>query len=120
MKRNKKVLIIDDEANIRINFKRFFEKFSINVDTAGSAAEALKFCDKNNYALILLDINLSDMNGIELLKMIKKQYLSTNVVMLTGLPSLDKELLAAENGAVGFMRKPFDLQKLKDIINNIL
>ncbi len=120
MKINKKVLIVDDEANIRKNFKRFFEKFSINVDTSGSAAEALKFCDKNIYALIFLDVNLPDINGIELLEMIKEKYSSTKVVMITGDANPEKELKAIEKGASGFLLKPCDLQELRGVISNIL
>ncbi len=117
---NKKVLIVDDEMDIRRNCKQFFEKFSINVDAAGSAAEALKFCDRNIYALVFLDVGPPDMNGFEFLEMLKKKYVSTKVVMITGDASPEKELEAFEKGASGFLTKPFDLQELKAIISKLL
>ncbi|MBU2528154.1 response regulator [bacterium] len=121
LKRSKKVLIIDDEANIRESCKQFFEKFGINVDTAVSAEEAFKLCDKNIYALVFLDINLKDaISGFELLEILKKKYSSTKLVMMSEYATIEQELKAIENGAAGFLPKPFDLQGLRAIVNKLL
>lgn len=82
-----KALIIEDEQFIRDIYKRQLEKAGITVDGFGNGAEGLQSISQNKYNIILLDIMLPDLNGLEILKQIKQNPASKNipVIMLTNL-----------------------------------
>lgn len=113
-----KLLIVDDEQDILSTLNRFFSLHSFDIITAQSAAEALKVIEKEKVNVALIDINMPEMDGIELLKNIKKWDFSIQVIMMTAYSTFDKTLRSLEMGAVDYILKPFDnLDDVLDLIN---
>lgn len=115
---NIKLLIVDDEEEILSTLKRFFALHDFDTTTANSAAEALKIMEKEKINIALMDINMPEMDGIELLSRIKKRDFSIQVIMMTAYSTFDKTLRSLEMGAVDYILKPFDnLDEVLDLIN---
>jgi DNA-binding NtrC family response regulator len=113
-----KVLLIDDEQDFLDTLGERMRDRGMNVSTAVSAGEALKKVDTESYDAIVLDLMMPEMDGLELLKAIKKKRPELQVILLTGHASLDKGIQAMKLGAVDFLEKPADLklltQKIKE------
>jgi len=107
MKQKYKILIVDDEEDILCVLKKHMEMEGYVVDTAQSAAEAFEMIKKDKYHILLTDIVMPGMDGIELLKEIKKYDALTQVIMMTGYSTMDKTLSSLEYGANDYILKPF-------------
>ena len=114
-----KVLVVDDEQDVQMLFEQKFRAESrtgeIEVHFAFSAEEALLLLGKNGIAefvLILSDINMPGINGIQLLKIIKEKYPEIKVFMITAYGDDDNYQSAMQNGADGFLTKPLAFDDL--------
>jgi len=115
-----KVMVVDDESMICETLKVFFHSMGINtIKTAGSGETALSEIKNERYDYIFMDIMMPGINGIETLKKIKEINQYTNVVIMTGYPSMDTVITAMRNGASDFLIKPFRLQDVKIILERI-
>ena len=115
---NIKLLIVDDEEEILSTLSRFFAIHDFDVATANSAAGDFKIIEKEKINIALMDINMPEMNGIDLLSRIKKRDFSIQVIMMTAYSTFDKTLRSLEMGAVDYILKPFDnLDDVLDLIN---
>ncbi|MGR3176338.1 MAG: sigma-54 dependent transcriptional regulator [Candidatus Scalindua sp.] len=110
-----KVLIIDDEENIRITFEDFFSDEGYEVATAADYDEALTIIDESDFDLILADINLKGKTGIDLLREVKVRKLNCPVIMITGAPDIDTAADALRLGAFDYISKPVQLESLMHI-----
>ncbi|MCM8800541.1 MAG: response regulator [Candidatus Omnitrophica bacterium] len=112
-----KILVVDDEKSIR-DFLRLFlkKKGYTNVRTVENGQEALKAIQKEEFNLVLLDVKLPGMDGIELLRQIKKINKDTAVIMITGYPDEKKVKEAMQEGAYDYIIKPFDLFYLELVL----
>ena len=107
MQRN--ILIVDDESDMLQLLKRSLEPdLGCRIETAESAQQALQELSRNPFDLVLADIKMPEMDGLELLELIKKQYPDLTVVMMTGYGTVDTAVKAMRNGAHDFVTKPFD------------
>jgi DNA-binding NtrC family response regulator len=115
-----KVLIVDDEAPIRRTLKDIltFEKYQ--VDEAADGLECLVQIKKTNYDVILMDIKMSKMDGMEALERIQTLSPDTPVVMISGHATIDTAVEAVKKGAFDFIEKPPDLNRLLITIRNAL
>lgn len=118
-----KILVVDDERAVKPLFNQWFEEeittgtFDFNFAySAEEAIEYLKTAGSSDIILILSDINMPGMNGIELLKLIKKAYPQLVVMIVTAYGNEYNYNLAMTHGADGFIEKPIDLPVLKDKI----
>ncbi len=102
-----KILILDDEEIIHLSLKRLFEDSDYLIDSAYTGQEALVKA-KNNYDLIISDIRMQGLSGIDVLHELKKRQTNTEVIMLTGYASLDTATDAINSGAFGYFMKPID------------
>lgn len=102
------VLIVDDEKLIRLLLSRALKKEGISVVDAGCGIEALEKIRKREFDLVILDLRLGDISGIDILKDLKKRSPQTKVIVVTayGSEEIQKEL--EEHGVNGFYEKPFD------------
>ena len=116
---NQKILVIDDEEPITMVVKASLED-KYDVATTNSALSAFKFMSNNKVDLVLLDIKMPAISGIEALKEIKKIHPKTDVIMLTAYASEDNKQKAKELGAYGFITKPFDVSELRSYIDRVL
>ena len=110
------LLIVDDEEDIREFAKSYFGKRGITVDTASGGGEALDKVDQFNPDLILLDITMDDMTGIEVLKKLREQGNDVSVIMVTGIEDAQTVNEANSWGIKGYIHKPLVLEELEKIV----
>jgi CheY-like chemotaxis protein len=116
MKNNIDILVIDDEQVILDAIKKItsFEGYSSHLSL--SANEALENIKNNEYSLILCDIMMPDVDGFELLSVLRQKRITTPIVITTGFSTLDNAVKALYEGAIGFIPKPFSIEELISII----
>jgi two-component system nitrogen regulation response regulator NtrX len=115
-----KILIVDDEASIRSSLKGILEDEGFLVKTAQTGEESLELLKSQNVDLVLLDIWLPQMNGLDVLKTIKSQDESPQVVMISGHGTIETAVKATKLGAHDFLEKPLSLEKVILTIQNAL
>ncbi len=115
-----KILIIDDEAGIRSTLRGILEDEGFAVESTESGEDGLELLKSENFDLILLDIWLPNMSGIEVLKQIKSNEINTQVVMITGHGSVETAVKATKLGAYDFLEKPLSLEKVVLTAKNAL
>jgi len=103
-----RVLVVDDDASILGIVSEVLKDDDYVVDTAGSGEDALELLADNQYSLVLSDIRLPGINGVEVLEHIKNVYPRTQVIMITSHASLDTSIDAIKLGAYDYLMKPFD------------
>jgi DNA-binding NtrC family response regulator len=114
----KKLLIVDDEIDVREFAANFFRKRKIQVGTASGGEEALVFLEKNKADLVLLDIKMAGINGIETLRRIKQIDTKLKVIMVTGKKPEEEGVFeeCERLGACGYVHKPLELDELERIV----
>lgn len=109
-----KILIVDDEKSIRDFLSTFLKKEGYTiVDTASTGEEAIEKIKQDSPRLVLLDIKLPEMDGLDVLRAIKKIDTRIGVVMITAFPDIKIAEEAMKIGAFDYIVKPFDLAYLK-------
>jgi len=115
-----KILVIDDEAGIRSSLKGILEDEGYEVETAEKSDDGLNLLKKKNFDLILLDIWLPKMNGIEVLQKIKTMEENSQVVMISGHGTIETAVKATKLGAYDFLENPLSLEKVVLTVENAL
>ncbi len=113
MEAKTKILVVDDEVKICRNVKKILAKDDYDVSYASSADEALEKMAKQSYSLLISDIIMPGMNGLEFLKLVKNQWPLTKVIMFTAYASTDTAVKAMRLGAVDYIPKPFTPDELR-------
>src|SRR5271157_798917 len=114
------VLIIDDEQEIRESILELLRMEGYSADSASTAEEGLKKIEGGIFDLLLLDINLPDRNGLDLLKVIKHEAPEVGVIMITAYDSSQMAFQASKEGAESYITKPWDNDKLLLEVRNLL
>ena len=113
----KKILVCDDDKTVSDFLARFLKKEGYSeLETSATGEDALEKIRKNHYDLVLLDIKLPGIDGIETLKQIKEINKNIGVVMITGFPEMELTEQALKLGAYDYIVKPFDLAYLKLVV----
>ncbi len=107
------VLIIDDEVAVNNNISKILGKTGYGVDQATTKAEALAKIDSKAYALILLDLRIPGVHGLELLQYIGEKQPKAKVIMITGYASIETAKEAARRGVVDYLPKPFTPDEIR-------
>jgi DNA-binding NtrC family response regulator len=115
-----KVLIIDDEPQLRNMFARVLSRDGYEVEGAGAGRDALESVKRGSPDLVLLDLHLPDLNGLEVLDRIAKSSPSVPVVMMTGQGDVATAVRAMKLGATDFLLKPFDAMHLSATVRTLL
>jgi two-component system nitrogen regulation response regulator GlnG len=115
-----KLLLIDDEEDVRYSFQRIFDSPDIEVATAASGEEGLKVIPKFKPDLVLMDVRLGGMNGLETLRRIRQSDPRLLVILMTAYGTTQTTIEAMKLGAYDYLLKPFDALKLKEIVGNAL
>lgn len=116
----KNILIIDDELEICESIKMILEYERYQAEFTTSSKEGLKKLESEEYAVVLLDIQMPEMNGFEILEEIGKRGLSTRIIMISAYSSLENAVKATKLGAFDFVEKPIDREKLLISVRNAL
>ena len=115
----KKIAIVDDEQDILNILEKFFlRKHRFDVDLYVNPKNAVEKINAGNYDLVLTDIMMPEIDGIELLRQVKAHNSSIKVIMMTAYSTLDKTLESEKLGASDYITKPFI--SLRDVENKIL
>ncbi len=114
-----KILIVDDEENIRWVFAQALEEKPLTVHTAASAEEALEKMAHHNYLLVFTDIFMPGMGGLDLLDHIKSQQPQTHVIVMTAQDTMNNTILAMRKGAYDYISKPFDFNEIYGLIDKV-
>ncbi len=117
--RIEKVLIVDDEAVVRNGIGRALGGRGISSVAAANAKEALDLLTNQSFDLVLLDIRMPDMGGMEALKRIRALYPDLNIIMITGYPTIDAAVKCIRLGALDYLVKPFSLDELDASLQKI-
>jgi DNA-binding NtrC family response regulator len=115
-----KLLLIDDEADVQYSFRRIFDSPEIELATASSGEEGLKLVSKFKPDLVLMDIRMGGMNGLETLRRIRQMDSRLLVILMTAYGTTQTAIEAMKLGAYDYLLKPFDVPKLKEIVANAL
>lgn len=122
-KKNKKtrILIIDDEEVIRDGCRQILTRQGYIVDCAAGAREGLKLAGKDIYDLILLDVRMPEMSGLDILKKLKEEkFIVAKIIVITGYATIPLAVEAMRYGAVDFLAKPYTAGQLRDAVNDAL
>lgn len=116
----KSILIVDDQPGIRMLLEEVFSMEGFQTLTAGNGREALKVFDMERPDLVLLDMKIPGMDGIEILKRMKQECVEVQVVMMTAYGELNLIEEAKTWGAVRHFTKPFDVFELRETVKKLL
>ena len=120
MSESKTILIIDDEAGLRDLMSRVFNEAGYDTVTAPDGAAGLRAAKEQDFDLVLLDMSLPKMNGLEVLNGIKEEKPDLPVIMVTAYGSTQTAIEALRLGAYDFITKPFDLDELQVVADRAL
>lgn len=117
---DRSVLIVDDEKNIRLTLALALEKLNIPVDTATNGEEALKKLAEKSYALMLLDLRMPGIGGMEVLSRVPEIRPEVKVVIITTWGSIETAVEAMKLGAVDFLTKPCDAEDVRELVSSLM
>jgi DNA-binding response OmpR family regulator len=114
------VLVIDDEAAVNNNIRKILSKKGFSVDQAMTKEEALQKIEEKVYKLILLDLKIPGVQGLELLRAIREKSPETLVIIITGYASIETAKESARLGAVDYLPKPFTPDEIRKVTENAI
>ncbi|PYM25339.1 MAG: hypothetical protein DMD78_06770 [Candidatus Rokuibacteriota bacterium] len=115
-----KILVVDDEKSILLLLKEALTQWGYQVTTASSAAEGLELLKNGLFDAIISDIRMPDMSGLDLLREIRKQDETIEVVMMTGYPTIASAVQALKEGAYDYLSKPLILDELRHLMARMM
>lgn len=116
MTENFKILVVDDDPNVREVIKTVLKRYHINEATNGR--EAIDMCDEERFDLILMDIRMPEMDGIEATKTILKRYPETKIIAVTAYATHIRERIL-DAGVLKILEKPFKINELKKLVEDV-
>lgn len=117
---NSRILIVDDEKNLRLTMTMCLEPLGYEIGTADDGEDALRQLDNQEFHLILLDIRLPGMDGLDVLRRVVKQHPDIPIVMVSAHGTVESAVEAMKLGAVDFLQKPFTPQELRTVVKQVL
>ncbi|MCX7611172.1 MAG: sigma-54 dependent transcriptional regulator [Ignavibacterium sp.] len=120
MEKKNKLLIVDDEEIVRQSLQAWFLEDGYDIDLADSAESALKLYEKNKYDLILLDIKMPGMSGMDLLLKLKEIDPEAIIILITAYASVSSAVKALKSGAYDYITKPIDPDELSHLVKNAI
>ncbi len=115
-----KILIVDDEPILRKGLKFSLAQEDYDIDTASNGKEALEMIQNNKYNLVVLDLMIPEINGIDVCKAVRKDNNTVPIIMLTAKGDDESKILGLDAGADDYISKPFNVLELKARIKAVL
>jgi two-component system nitrogen regulation response regulator GlnG len=115
-----KLLLIDDENDVRYSFKRIFSSPDLILETAASGEEGIEVIKTFKPDLVLMDVRMGGMSGLETLRLIREDNAKLPIIMMTAFGTTQTAIEAMKHGAYDYLLKPFDVPKLKQIVADAL
>jgi DNA-binding response OmpR family regulator len=117
---SKPILIVDDEKNIRLTLSQALETLGAEIDTAANGEEALAKLKGREFGLILLDIRMPGMDGMEVLRRVREIRPDIRIIMITAYGTIESAVEALKLGAVDFLQKPFDPEEIRELVSRVM
>lgn len=117
---NEKILVVDDEESLRLSMKFKLKSAGFDVDVAEDGEAALEKLQSQPFDVVLLDINMPRMSGLEALTIIRQQHPETEAIMLTGFADFSTAIECLKNGARDYLVKPIDTTELVTRLRSLL
>ena len=115
-----RILVVDDEEIVIKSCVRILGGGDLQVDAVQDGVGALRMIEENPYDVVILDIMMPKMDGLEVLRRVKEQHPDVDVIMVTGLSQIDTAVQAMKLGAFDYLSKPFDPDELKLVVKRAL
>ncbi|HQV30901.1 MAG TPA: sigma-54 dependent transcriptional regulator [Calditrichia bacterium] len=112
----KRILVVDDDTNLRVILQKSLESCGYTVSVAADGESALEVLHKESFDLMITDLSMPGMSGIELLQEARKAYPNLGCLVVTAYGSIEKAVMAMQEGAFDFITKPFSLAHLENCI----
>ena len=116
----KPVLIVDDEKNIRLTLSQSLESLELETDTAVNGEEALAKLKEKDYRLILLDLRMPGMDGMEVLRQLREIRPDIRVIIITAYGTIESAVDAMKLGAADFIQKPFSPEEIRRLVSQVI
>jgi len=118
--KDKSVLIVDDEKNIRLTLSQALEALGVETDTATNGEEALAKLKEKGFGLILLDLKMPGMDGMEVLRRVREIRPDIRVIIITAYGTIESAVEAMKLGAVDFIQKPFSPDEIRGLVSRVM
>jgi len=119
MKANK-ILIVDDEKNIRMTVTQALADMDVEIDTAVNGEEALAKLEDGDFGLVLLDLRMPGIDGMQVLERLSKDRPDVKIIIVTAHGTIDSAVEAMKQGAVDFIQKPFTPKEIRDLVSKFI
>lgn len=116
----RKIIVIDDENIVGKMIKATFEKEGYHVETYLSAGPALERIKEESFDVVITDLKMKGIDGMEVLRIVKSQSPATKVIMITAFASMDSAIEAVRGKVDDFFPKPFKIKELKACVERLL
>ena len=114
------ILVVDDEKSMRDFLKEYLNEYGYEVTCAANGQDALKLYKEENFDIILSDLNMAPMDGLELLHKVKEINSDAIFIMITGYPSISSSIEAIRKGAKDYITKPFNIDEIRVKVERVL
>ncbi len=118
--KDKPILIVDDEKNIRLTLSRSLEVLGVKTDSAEDGKKALAKLREKEFGLILLDIRMPGVDGMEVLRQIRERRPDIRIIILTAYGTIELAVEAMKLGAVDFIQKPFVPEQIRERVAQVI
>jgi CheY-like chemotaxis protein len=114
------ILVVDDEKNIRLTLSQSLEPLGLPIQTAVNGEEALQKIEETDFGLLLLDLKMPGMEGMEVLRRVRERWPAIPVIIITAHGTIESAVDAMKIGAVEFIQKPFSPREIRDLATKVL
>ena len=111
------ILIMEDEINVAKGLKLILGEAGFEVDWAENGRQALELCHRKTYDLMLADLLLPDVDGLDVIKAVRQQWPHTRIIVITGYATVASAVAAMKLGALDYLEKPFTDEEIMAAIN---
>jgi PAS domain S-box-containing protein len=115
-----RLLVVDDEISIRNLLKTFLSRDGYDVTVAEDAMSAQEFLNRGDFDIVISDIVLPGMSGVDLLQLVRQKHPRVQVILLTGMPNTETASEAVRSGAFDYLTKPIDLKAIRSAVSNAI
>ena len=117
---NAKILLIEDEPEVRESYVDMLSMLGCEVDGADNGVSGLEKLDNDTFDIVITDLNMPVMNGLETLRQIKKKEIDTEVIVVTGFATIENAIGAMKQGAFDYITKPVSIEHVKIVLSKCL
>lgn len=118
--KGRSVLIVDDEKNILLTLSQSLEVLQLETDTATNGEDALTKLKEKDFSLILLDLRMPGIDGMEVLRQVREIRPDIRIIMISAYGTIELAVEAMKLGAVDFIQKPFSPEEIRELVSRVL